>query len=142
LGSHHGYFDMENPPEDLIRDIKEKQPKVLLVGMSTPYKEKFVVSNMQEMGVHVSLGVGGMFDIAAGEADFAPEWIRKCCLEWLYRLLQEPRRMWKRYLTTNSVFLWLFFKALIRRKLGLPSQDDKKSSSISEGSGAVGRLES
>jgi N-acetylglucosaminyldiphosphoundecaprenol N-acetyl-beta-D-mannosaminyltransferase len=118
LGWHHGYFDMEDPPKELIGDIQDKRPDVLFVGMSTPHKERFVESNIQQMNVPVSLGVGGMFDIAAGRAHFAPEWIRKLCLEWLYRLLQEPRRMWRRYLTTNSVFLWLLFREFIRRRLG------------------------
>jgi N-acetylglucosaminyldiphosphoundecaprenol N-acetyl-beta-D-mannosaminyltransferase len=118
LGWHHGYFDMEDPPGELIEDIQNKRPDVLFVGMSTPHKERFVDSNIERMNVPVSLGVGGMFDIAAGRAHFAPEWIRKLCLEWLYRLLQEPRRMWRRYLTTNSIFLWLLFRELVRRGLG------------------------
>ncbi len=117
VGSHHGYFDMENPPRELIKDIQEKKPDIMLVGMSSPYKEKFVVSNLQDIKIPVSLGVGGMFDIAAGMADFAPEWIRVLCLEWFYRLIQEPRRMWKRYLTTNSAFLWLFFVTFLKKRV-------------------------
>jgi N-acetylglucosaminyldiphosphoundecaprenol N-acetyl-beta-D-mannosaminyltransferase len=117
VGSHHGYFDMENPPPELIADIQEKKPDILFVGMSSPYKEKFVVSNMDVMNIPVSLGVGGMFDIAAGMADFAPEWIRKLCLEWLYRLVQEPRRLWRRYLISNSVFIWLFLGEFIQRRI-------------------------
>jgi exopolysaccharide biosynthesis WecB/TagA/CpsF family protein len=117
VGCHHGYFEMENPPRELIRDIQEKKPDIMFIGMSSPYKEKFVVSNTKKLHVPVSLGVGGMFDIAAGKANFAPDWIRKICMEWFYRLVQEPRRMWKRYLTTNSVFLWLFFKALIKKRV-------------------------
>ena len=117
VGYHHGYFDVENAPAELIREIQETKPDILMIGMATPYKEQFVVSNLEVMNVPVSLGVGGMFDIAAGEARFAPEWIRKLALEWLYRLLQEPRRMWKRYLTTNSVFLCLFFKEFVKRRI-------------------------
>lgn len=115
-GSHHGYFDMESPPEELIEDIRRTAPDILFVGASTPYKERFVDANLEAMNVPVSLGVGGMFDIAAGEAQFAPEWIRRLCLEWFYRLCQEPRRMWRRYLTTNSEFLWLFLQEFIRRR--------------------------
>ena len=116
-GYHHGYFDPENPPEELIQDIQDKKPDILLIGMSSPHKEKFVVSNMDKMNVPVSLGVGGMFDIAAGVTKFAPEWMRMMCLEWFYRLIQEPRRMWKRYLTTNSIFLWLCLNAFIKKYL-------------------------
>ncbi len=117
VGFHHGYFDMENPPAELVREIQQTEPDILMIGMATPYKEQFVVSNLAEMNVPVSLGVGGMFDIAAGEAHFAPVWIRKLALEWLYRLLQEPRRMWKRYLTTNSVFVCLFIVEFIKRRI-------------------------
>ena len=88
-----------------------------MLGMATPYKEKFVQSNMADMNVPVSLGVGGMFDIAAGETHFAPIWIRKLALEWLYRLLQDPRRMWKRYLTTNTVFIALFLKEFVTKRI-------------------------
>lgn len=120
VGAHHGYFDMENPPAELIEDIQKQQPDILFIGMSTPYKEKFLEANIEKMNIPVSLGVGGMFDIAAGEAHFAPDWIRKWCLEWLYRLLQEPRRMWRRYLSTNSVFLWLFFQEFIKKRILSP----------------------
>lgn len=117
VGSHHGYFDMEHPPQELLDDIKRSQPDILMLGMATPYKEKFVQSNMADMNVPVSLGVGGMFDIAAGETHFAPIWIRKLALEWLYRLLQDPRRMWKRYLTTNTVFIALFLKEFVTKRI-------------------------
>ena len=117
VGYHHGYFDMENPPVELITEIQKTNPYLLLVGMATPYKERFFVSNFERMNVPVSLGVGGMFDIAAGEAQFAPVWIRKLALEWLYRLLQEPRRMWKRYLTTNTAFLCLFAAEFVKRRI-------------------------
>jgi exopolysaccharide biosynthesis WecB/TagA/CpsF family protein len=80
-------------------------------------KERFADRYLTAMNVPVTLGVGGMFDIAAGIARFAPTWVQRLCLEWLYRLLQEPRRMWKRYLTTNCAFLWLVQKELIRRRL-------------------------
>ena len=80
-------------------------------------KETFAQRYVGSMSVPVTLGVGGMFDIAAGRATLAPPWVRKLCLEWLYRLLQEPRRMWKRYLTTNFTFLWLLQRELLMRYL-------------------------
>lgn len=119
VGWHHGYFDVTAPGE-VLDDIKAKRPDILLVGMTSPMKEKLVEANLQEMNVPVSLGVGGMFDIASGEADFAPDWIRKMCMEWFYRLVQEPRRMWRRYLYSNSEFIWLISKELIRKRLLRP----------------------
>jgi N-acetylglucosaminyldiphosphoundecaprenol N-acetyl-beta-D-mannosaminyltransferase len=116
VGARNGYFDADNP-SDVVCDIRRAAPDILLLGMSTPMKERFAAEHLEEMNVPVTLGVGGMFDIAAGLAKFAPRWIRILCLEWLYRLVQEPRRMWRRYLTTNVAFLWLLQKELIRRRL-------------------------
>jgi N-acetylglucosaminyldiphosphoundecaprenol N-acetyl-beta-D-mannosaminyltransferase len=116
VGAHHGYFDVDNAAT-VVADIRQAGPDILLLGMSTPMKERLAERYLAEMNVPVTLGVGGMFDIAAGLARFAPGWIRTLCLEWLYRLLQEPRRMWKRYLTTNLVFLWLVQKELVRRRI-------------------------
>lgn len=128
VGWHHGYFDVTAPGE-LISDIKTKRPDILLIGMTSPMKELLVETNLLEMNVPVSLGVGGMFDIAAGEADFAPDWIRKICLEWFYRLVQEPRRMWRRYLYSNSVFVWLILKELVCRRLLGPLVGSKRTRS-------------
>jgi N-acetylglucosaminyldiphosphoundecaprenol N-acetyl-beta-D-mannosaminyltransferase len=116
VGWHHGYFDVNNA-ESVVADIRRTRPDILLVGMSSPLKERFVERNLARMEVPVCLGVGGMFDIAAGRCRFAPTWVRKMCLEWLYRLLQEPRRLWKRYLTTNSAFLWLVLKEIVKQRL-------------------------
>lgn len=114
LGSHHGYFDVETDTA-VADDIRAKKPDMLFIGMSSPLKEKFVERNLKTMNVPVSLGVGGMIDIAAGRSDFAPDWIRKLCLEWFYRLMQEPRRLWRRYLTTNLIFIGLVLRELVRR---------------------------
>ena len=116
VGSRNGYFDIDNAA-DVAEHIREARPDILLLGMSTPMKERFATKYLEAMNVPVTLGVGGMFDIAAGIATFAPKWIRVLCLEWFYRLVQEPRRMWKRYLTTNIPFLWLVQKELVRRRV-------------------------
>ena len=114
-GYHHGYFDI-NQPDALVNDIREKSPDILFVGMSSPLKEQFIDSQLDAMNVPVNIGVGGMLDIAAGEVSFAPDWIRKLCLEWLYRLLQEPRRMWRRQVTTLVPFVFLVLQELIRER--------------------------
>jgi len=77
-------------------------------------KESFVAKNFDIINVPVSLGVGGTFDIIAGKTKLAPEWISKLGLEWLYRLLQEPGRMWKRYLITNTKFIILLTKEVLK----------------------------
>lgn len=113
-GCHSGYFGAEAAVQ-IARAIKEAKPDCLFVGMSTPLKERFLQKFIPEMDVPVSLGVGGGIDILAGEYRWAPAWVRKAGLAWFYRLLCEPGRMWKRYLITNTIFLWLFCKALIRK---------------------------
>ncbi len=113
-GYHDGYFDPDHAPQ-IAKAIQEAKPDCLFVGMSTPLKEQFLQKYIPEMDVPISLGVGGGIDILAGRYRWAPAWIRKLGLAWFYRLWCEPRRMWKRYLTTNTIFLWLFCKALIKK---------------------------
>lgn len=114
-GFHHGYFRPDEAPK-IAAAIRDAKPDCLFVGMSSPLKEEFLTLYKERMGVPILLGVGGGIDILAGKYRLAPVWLRKLGLAWAYRLLLEPRRMWKRYLTTNSAFLWLFFKTLLGRK--------------------------
>jgi len=109
VGWHHGYFDFENYTE-VTQDIKDKNPDVLFVAMSSPLKENFISINLEKMKVPVCLGVGGTFDIIAGKCRMAPTWVSRAGLEWFYRLIQEPKRLWKRYTITNAKFLWHLFK--------------------------------
>jgi len=107
-GRRNGYFDF-NHDDEVVRDIREAKPDILFVAMSSPLKEKFVSKNIQVMNVPVSMGVGGTFDIIAGKCKLAPAWISRLGCEWLFRLFQEPRRLFKRYLVTNTRFclLWI-----------------------------------
>lgn len=111
VGWHNGYFDFENDDE-IMKDIIEKKPDVLFVAMSSPLKENIINKNLKRINVPVCMGVGGSFDIIAGKCQLAPDWISKMALEWLYRLSQEPRRLWKRYLITNMRFVWLLLKEI------------------------------
>ncbi len=124
-GYRNGFFRWEDAP-GIAEEIRGSRPDFLFVGMSTPLKERFVDVYQQVMKVPVSLGVGGSFDIAAGVYKFAPNWMRVLALEWLYRLIQEPRRMWRRYLTTNSVFLYLVAKAFVRRLIYSHSRPSRR----------------
>jgi len=114
VGWHHGYFDFEQDI-GIINTIRDTKPDVLLVGMSTPMKEKFISKSLQQLNVPVCLGVGGGFDIAAGMCKLAPQWVSRIGLEWFYRLIQEPKRLWKRYLITNSIFTWLVLSEFIKK---------------------------
>lgn len=108
-GWHHGYFNL-NDDLGVVNEIVKARPDIIFVGMSSPLKEKFISKNLKKMGVPVAIGVGGSIDVAAGYCRLAPGWVSRVGLEWLYRFIQEPGRLWKRYLTTNPAFIWLMLK--------------------------------
>ena len=114
VGYNDGYFDKKKP-EDLVNKIKKSKADLLFVAMSTPFKEDFVSKNLKEMNVSVSIGVGGSFDIIAGKCKHAPLWISRLGLEWFYRFIQEPNRLWKRYLLTNLKFFCIFFLFFLKK---------------------------
>ncbi|HEB36038.1 hypothetical protein LCGC14_1495770 [marine sediment metagenome] len=115
-GWHHGYFDFDKD-EEVVNQIKDSKSDVLFVGMSTPLKEKFISKNLKKLNIPVCIGVGGSFDILAEKCKLAPKWVGKIGLEWFYRLIQEPRRLWTRYLLTNTEFIYLFLKEFIKIKI-------------------------
>jgi N-acetylglucosaminyldiphosphoundecaprenol N-acetyl-beta-D-mannosaminyltransferase len=87
---------------------------VLFVGMGSPAQEYFLAEHLEEIAVPFSLGVGGSFDHVAGHVRRAPPWMQRAGLEWLDRLLREPRRLWRRYLIGNARFAML----LLRERTG------------------------
>lgn len=112
-GSHHGYF---KPAEeaDVVAQIHAAQPDCLFVGMPTPRKERFMAAHRHELNVPFVMGVGGGIDILAEHVRRAPQFWQRNGLEWLYRVLQEPRRMWWRYLSTNVIFAGMLARALVQ----------------------------
>ena len=115
-GWRNGYFKPEEENE-IVREIRNSKADILLVGMGTPMKEKFVYENLKELNVPVCHGVGGSFDVLAGKVKRAPVWMQRNGLEWFYRLIQEPGRLWKRYLVGNTMFVWLVFKKFTKLKI-------------------------
>lgn len=113
VGSHHGYFaDAESP--ELCEKITMTRSDILFVAMSSPRKELWLAEYGRELGVPVIMGVGGALDVTAGDVRRAPRWLQVLGLEWAYRFLQEPRRLWRRYLVTNTRFIALVARELIR----------------------------
>jgi N-acetylglucosaminyldiphosphoundecaprenol N-acetyl-beta-D-mannosaminyltransferase len=108
-GSHHGYFRAEDE-NSLIRQIVASQTQLLFLAISTPRKETWANENLHRLGAIVCQGVGGSIDVVAGMTRRAPVWMQRTGLEWFFRLLQEPRRMWRRYLDTNTVFMWMVLR--------------------------------
>jgi N-acetylglucosaminyldiphosphoundecaprenol N-acetyl-beta-D-mannosaminyltransferase len=89
----------------LIRQVAAARPDVLWVGLSTPKQERFMAQYWQKLDATLLFGVGAAFDFHAGKVQQAPRWMQQCGLEWLFRLGCEPRRLWKRYLKNNPLFL-------------------------------------
>ncbi len=94
VGVHNGYFD-EKEEKKIIQDIKKLSPSILLVGLGAPKQEKWIYDNLRLTGAKVAIGVGGSFDVMAGNVKRAPKIFQKLGLEWFYRLITQPTR-WKR----------------------------------------------
>lgn len=112
-GYHHGYF--WDDEESVVSEIKNSGAKLLFVAITSPMKENFINRWKEVLGVNFVMGVGGTFDVIAGKVKRAPVWMQNAGLEWFYRVIQEPRRMWKRYLVTNSNFAWMLLKAKMKQ---------------------------
>ncbi|HEY6169879.1 MAG TPA: WecB/TagA/CpsF family glycosyltransferase, partial [Verrucomicrobiae bacterium] len=89
----------------LIEQVRAARPDILWVGLSTPKQERFMAEYLPKLDVTLMVGVGAAFDFHSGRAKQAPRWMQRCGLEWFYRLCCEPRRLWKRYLKNNPLFL-------------------------------------
>jgi len=107
-GYHHGYF--WDDEKAVVDKIKASGARLLFVAITSPKKENFINKWQDQLGVDFVMGVGGTFDVVAGKVKRAPVWMQNYGLEWLYRIVQEPRRMWKRYLVTNTLFAWMLLK--------------------------------
>jgi N-acetylglucosaminyldiphosphoundecaprenol N-acetyl-beta-D-mannosaminyltransferase len=112
-GARNGYFADEHR---VVDDIRLSGARLLVVGVSSPLKEFFLADNLVAMGALLAVGVGGSFDIWAGKTKRAPKWMQRAGLEWFYRLIQEPRRMWKRYLVGNTRFIRLLMTERFGRR--------------------------
>jgi len=115
-----GYRDGYFPPAEesaVVEQIRESRPHMLFVGMPSPFKEMFLERHRARLEVPLLMGVGGSFDVLAGYRSRAPRWLRNLGMEWAWRLLMEPRRMWKRYLTTNTEFVWTAGREALARRL-------------------------
>ena len=111
-GYRDGYFDASQE-QKVAAEIGESQADMLFVAMTSPKKEIFMKKWGQRMNVSICHGVGGSFDVMAGITRRAPRWMQRAGLEWLYRVMQEPGRMWRRYLITNTRFVGLVVNDLV-----------------------------
>jgi N-acetylglucosaminyldiphosphoundecaprenol N-acetyl-beta-D-mannosaminyltransferase len=112
-GYHHGYLNKENSPL-VANDIANSGADILLVAMPSPRKEKYLNLFRNQLNVPVVMGVGGSFDVVAGEVQRAPVIFQKTGFEWLYRFAQEPRRLWKRCVVTLFIFPFMVLGEMIK----------------------------
>ena len=124
-GFRDGYFGPEDHL-DIVEEIRASGAHMLFVGMPTPFKETWCERHRHRLNVPVIMGVGGSFDVLAGFIKRAPRVIQSLGLEWFWRLLMEPRKLWKRYLITNSQFIWFAGLEIVARRLGLMPVGAKK----------------
>ena len=107
------------PEEDraAVGRLRAAQPDIVWVGISTPKQERWMAAHVDQLDAPVLIGVGAAFDFHAGLKKQAPRWMQRSGLEWLFRLMTEPRRLWQRYLVNNPWFLWL----ILLQALGVKS---------------------
>lgn len=125
-----GYRDGYFKPADhsaIVEEIRGKAPHLLFVGMPSPFKEIWCEQSRERLNVPVIMGVGGSFDVLSGHVSRAPRWMQSMGAEWSWRLMMEPRKMWLRYLTTNSEFLVLAGREIVFSRLGRPPPQSRSS---------------
>ncbi len=112
VGNHNGYFN-DKEESFIIRDINNSGCDILFIGISTPKREIFMRRNISSFENMVCIPVGGMFDVEAGEKKLAPMFISYLGMEWFYRFIQEPKRMFKRYFYSHTKIFYYFVQELI-----------------------------
>lgn len=114
-GFRNGYFTDEDSLE-IAEEIAETKADILFVAFSSPKKEFWINDHMDQLKIPFVMGVGGSFDVVAGKISRAPIWMQKTGLEWFHRFINEPRRMFKRYIIGNIIFLKLVIKEKLMRR--------------------------
>lgn len=115
VGYRNGYWSTAEEPL-VVQQISAAKPDILFVAISSPMKEEFLSRYQSEMGVPFAMGVGGTFDVVSGRVRRAPRWMQQFGLEWFFRFLQEPRRMFKRYFIHDLRFVWLLAFEMMNRR--------------------------
>lgn len=109
------FTDKDN--KAIIDAINSANPDLLWIGMTAPKQEKWTYANWDKLNIHCHVGtIGAVFDFFAGTYKRAPQWWQEHSLEWLYRLVKEPKRMWRRYVLGNPLFMWNIMLELVERK--------------------------
>ena len=122
LGFHHGYFqDIEE--REIIDEINNLKPNILIIGMGVPKQEKWAYYHLNKLEVSLCWMAGGMFENLSGALKNPPKWISHIGFQWLYRLFQEPKRLWRRYLIGNFIFVYRILKWRLQSHLSKDHSD-------------------
>jgi len=113
-GYRNGYWPADEEAT-VVQQIRAARVDILFVAISSPKKEQFLGRYQEQMGIPFAMGVGGTFDVAAGKVKRAPRWMQASGLEWFFRFLQEPRRMFRRYFVEDMAFIGMLARELMRR---------------------------
>lgn len=132
-GTQHGYYPQEEAPQ-VLAAIREARPHLLFVAMGVPLQEIWIHQHADQLPGIACMGVGGLFDFIAKRVPRAPLWVRETGMEWLWRMMIEPGRLWKRYLIGNFVFFGLVLANLLSG-LRPKGSDEKRGSANSQGKG-------
>lgn len=117
-GYRNGYFNLEDEQE-IAQNIAASGAHILFVAVPSPRKENFLYNHRKTLrDIYFTMGVGGTFDIISGITRRAPLWMQNIGMEWFYRLVQEPKKMWKRYLIGNTKFIWIVLSARFKKQQG------------------------
>ena len=116
VGKHHGYY-RQDEEATVIGEIASVRPDLLFVALETPQKELFVARLDGVLPLPFAMGVGGSFDVLAGRRNRAPVWMQRAGLEWLFRFVQEPRRLARRYVVSNTLFVALVLRELMQTRV-------------------------
>lgn len=114
LGVHNGYFKQQDWKE-ISKELKKLCPDIVFIGITSPLKEHLIEYLQNDGNKSVFMGVGGSFDVISGNIPRAPLWMQKTNLEWLFRVMQEPRRLFKRYFVGNVTFINAIIKEKVRK---------------------------
>ncbi|MBF2084104.1 WecB/TagA/CpsF family glycosyltransferase [Thermoleptolyngbya sp. C42_A2020_037] len=120
VGTHCPPYGFERDPDELAliqSKVRAGAPHLLFVGLGAPKQEKWMYAHYKALGVPISLGIGVSFELVADMVRRAPVPMQKLGMEWLFRLLMEPKRLWQRYILGNPYFVWL----VLRQRLGISS---------------------
>ena len=115
VGVRNGYFTEADEPE-IVKNMAESGADMMFVAFSSPKKEFWVNKYLNDLNIPFVMGVGGSFDVVAGVTDRAPKWMQDHGLEWFYRFIQEPRRLWNRYVVGNWKFVAYTYKVKREQK--------------------------